>query len=879
MKKNNNNTPPLFAQCVLCWFLKDELAEEVLGDLEEKFDLISGNKSRIRAQIDYWFQVVNYLRPFALKRYRQNSNYFIMHAHNFKIIYRHFLRNKTSFTINFLSLVAGLVCSLFIYIWADDQVKTDQFHTNKDYLYQILLNDINPDEVVTEPHTPGLLAQTLLDELPQVEKAVSVVPYEWFEGEKLLVSDGNGKIFTSKNLFASSDYFNVFSFNLLHGNPNQVLQSIDQVVISNELSQKLFGEERSVGKSLEWFHEDFGGTYQISGVFEKTGHHSTLQFDAVFHYDKFLEDNEDLMEWNNSDPYTYVVVNENTDIAEFKSTIDGFLQTKIDIKTQQFYPQLFSEKYLHSNYENGVSAGGRITYIRLFSGIAFIVLLVACINFTNMTTAEATGRMKEIGVKKAIGINKRGLIIQYLTESVMMAVISLIAALLIVYLLLPQFSILVERQLVFSFSSETLMVLFSVMLFTGIISGVYPAFYLSSLAPGRALKGESSQKIRTQSIRKALIVSQFVVSTLLVVSVVVVYQQIEYIQSKSLGYDKDNIIWFTAGIPDNPDGDQELSEAAIENLVQQLKNTTGVVNATNFAHHMVGDFGTTTGLSWPGKDPDQRVLFAGISGGYDFINTMKIKLKSGRSFSRDFKTDTDKIILNEKAIAMMGMTDPIGKSITLWDKDREIVGVLEDFHIDLLYNDISPTFIKLDLNSFASNFMVRLAPGNEQQTIERIEEVYKDFFVEGMPFEYKFLDDNYQELYQYEVKVGLMTKYAALMVIFISGLGLFGFSSFIVRRRIKEIGIRKVLGASRFTIAYFLTTDFTKLIAISLALALPIAFYLADLWLDSFAFSISLKWWFFIGSGFLIMALAWLTVALQTMRAAQTNPVDCLRDE
>ncbi|MEL7001708.1 MAG: ABC transporter permease [Bacteroidota bacterium] len=877
--KNNNNTPPPMAQHFLCWFLKDDLAEEVLGDLEEKYYATLDQKSVHGARLNYWFQVFNYLRPFALKKYRSNSKYLNMHPHNFKIAYRHFLRNRTSFLINFFSLTIGLTCSLFIYLWASDELKTDQFHINKDHLYQVLQNDINPDDVVTEPYTPGILARTLAEELPQVKRAVSVVPYEWFEGEKLLVSDGKGKIFTSKNQFASSEYFNLFSFELLQGDKDEILARANQVVISDELSQKLFNTTDALGKSLEWHHEDFGNTYQVSGVFKKISKNSTLQFDAVFHYDVFLDDNEDLLQWNNSDPYTYVLIEEQTNIPAFKATIKGFLQTKIDIKNQDFYVQKFSDRYLNGKYENGVAAGGRITYVRLFISIAAIVLLVACINFMNMTTAESTNRMKEIGIKKAIGVRKNSLIAQYLTESILMSSVALIAALLIVFLLLPQFNLLVEKSIDFSFDPWTVIVLITITLTTGIISGLYPAFILSRLSPISALKGTANLGNKTWTARKTFVVLQFFVSTFLVVSVIVIYQQIDYIQSKNLGYDKENIIWFTAGLPDKPGEDNELTESDIEILLQRLKDTPGVENASNFAHNMIGDYGTTTGLSWQGKQPDQRVLFAGISAGYDFINTMKIEINEGRSFSRDFKSDIDKIILNEKAISTMNMVNPIGKTINLWDKEREIIGVLKDYHIDMLYKDIPPAFIKLDLDNFASNFMVRLEPGSEKETIARVENVYKDFFVSGMPFEFKFLDENYQELYQQEIKIDQMAKYAMLMVIFISGLGLFGFASFVVSRRVKEIGIRKVLGASRLKVVHLLTSGFTELVVLSLVLALPLAFLVAEAWLASFAYRISLEWWFFALSGLIVITFSWVTVGFRTISAAQINPVDCLKDE
>ena len=872
--------PPKAAERFLCWFLKTELLEEVLGDLEEKFYHTLHKKSLATAKLGYWYQVIRYLRPFAVKTFRsKHSNQFSMYSHNVKIAYRHIGRNKTSFVINLSSLVLGISCALLIYLWTMDELGVDKFHEHNDRLVQVLQNDETPNGIITEAYTQGILAKTLIEEVPQVEKAVSVVPYEWFEGEKLLVSGGRDKIFSARNQFAQQDYFKLFSFDFIHGSAEQALKTPNQVVITRRLAEKLYGSYDVVGRSLEWIHDEYGGLYNVSGVLHDLPVHSTQQFDAVFHYDVFLEENDDLTGWSNSSPYTYALLTPGARVDELNASLQGFLENKLKRPGQSLFAQAFADRYLYGRYENGRVDGGRIAYVKLFSMVAALILLVACINFMNMTTAEATKRIKEIGIKKAIGVHRKSLMAQYIVESMLITFIATLIALSLVYFLLPAFNVLTGKNILFSLDPTLLLSLCSILLVTGFVAGAYPALYLSGFSPIKALKGKIDKSNMAQPARRVLVIFQFTISTLMLVFMVVISQQIQFIQAKNLGYDKENLVWFTAGVPAGDDKTEGLSEIHLESLLQALKSTPGVVNASNFAHHMVGEFGTTTGVKWPGKDPDKGMLFVGISAGYDFINTMNIEVKEGRSYARSFKTDHEKIIFNEAAIEAMGLQDPLGKVITLWGDKREIIGVTKDFHVDALYEEIQPTFIKLDTDEFAPHIMVKLEAGQETQAIDRIERVFKQFFVAGMPFEFKFLDDNFQQLYAQEIKMGTLSKYAAGVVALISGLGLFGFANFTVNRRIKEIGIRKVFGATQGNVVYLLLLDFTKLVLIALAVALPAAFLMAKDWLNEFAFRVSLDGWIFLGTGLTVIVFSWAAVGWQTTQAALLNPAESLKDE
>ncbi|MEO1096292.1 MAG: ABC transporter permease [Bacteroidota bacterium] len=870
-------TPPNTVLKFLRWFCREDYIDEIEGDLTEIFKA-QYSRSPVVAKWNFLWTVLRHFRPAFMKTTQgKTSNATTMIRHNLLLIIRHYRKAKTSFLVNFLSLFIGITSTLLIYLWVQDELKIDGFHTNRDRLVQILQNDRNPSNVSTEPYTPGLLAETLVREFPAVDRAVSVVPYDWFEGEQLLLSSGSGRIFTSQNQFASADYFQIFSFEFLNGSKSTALDAPNAVVITDEMAMKLFETKDVLGRSLDWLHEDYGGTYQITGVVKSLPSYSTVQFDAVFPYAAFLKANDNLDNWNNSDPYTYLTLHETYTLDDLNLSLAGFMESKSGYENQSLFGQLFSERYLHGKYENGVSVGGRISYVKLFSLIAVFILTIAIINFVNMATAEANDRVKEIGVKKAIGIHRNGLIQQFLTESLLVSFLALFAALLFILLILPQYNSIVGKQIVLAWDLNLIAAALALTLGTGLLAGLYPALHLSGFSPVKALKGVVAKGQKAQQLRRGLVVFQFSISTILIFAVIVVYQQIEYIQSKNLGFDKENIIWFTSGVPSAED--KEFTGQDIESLLVRLNEIPGVVNATNFAQNIAGQYGATTGVSWPGKDPEQDILFANFSAGYDFIQTLSIPVIEGRQFSRDFKADTAAIIFNKAAVEAMGLTDPVGQTIELWGEPREIVGLVDNFHIGSLHEDILPTFIKVDVNSFASNFMVKLAAGNQSQTIDQINAEFRTSFIDGMPFDFTFLDDNYQKLYENEIKTSVLSRYAAILAIIISCLGLFGFANFMVRKRIKEVGIRKVLGASRLNVIRLVSIEFNIIVLVSILIALPVVYVLINEWLSGFAFRIEITIWQALLGSTLVMLSAWLTITAQTLKAANVNPVECLKGE
>ena len=806
-----------------------------------------------------------------------------MLKYNLLLFARNIKKNRTTFSINIIGMSIGLTCALFIAIWAMDELSVDRFHKKGDRLVQILQNFPTPNGIETDEATQGPLAKALSNEFPEIEESATVLHNSWFEGEKFLLSNGDEQFFNSAVQFASKNYFSIFSFPLVYGNPDEALDLKNSVVISQAMARKLFGTSNAVGKTIECLHKEFGGNYTVSGVFQKLPKNSSESFDAVFNFETLAAYDEDFREWNNSDAHTYVVLSKGTGLADFNAKIKGFLKTRDGNASETYLAQPYSERYLYGKYENGKVSGGRIQYVQLFSIIALLILIIACVNFVNLSTAKASKRIKEIGVKKSMGAERSSLILQFTCESMVTSAIGTIVALFIVRLLLPQFNFITGKELALGFNVNLFLAILGITLFTGFVAGIYPALYLSGLSALNGLKRNMTHDFRGDFTRKGLVVFQFVASIILIVSVLIVYKQMEFVQSKNLGFNRENVIWFTSGVMETDLSQNEdsrgIGTADIENLVDLLKNTPGVVNASNFRHTMMADFGTTTGLKWPGKDPEIDGLFAQIAGGYNFIETMQIELKEGRTYSKNFNLENEKIIFNEAAVEQMKMEDPIGKTVNLWGEDKEIIGVVKNFHIDKLYQRVMPSFITLSNNSFASNIIVRLQPGNENSTLERIQKVYREYFITGMPFEFSYLNDNYRAMYLAETRVATLSKFFAAIAVIISCLGLFGLAVFTAQRRRKEISIRKVLGQNTSQLTLMLSHEFAKLVLISIAIALPMAYLLANNWLSGFAYSIPLRVWYFVGAGLIALIVAMLTVGSQAVNAARANPVKSLRSE
>lgn len=789
-----------------------------------------------------------------------------MIRHNILLIYRNSKRFRSSFLINLLGLSTGLACTLLIYLWVSNELSFDKFHENDRRLFQLMQNNLSPNGIETIEATPGLLAQALAEEIPEVEFAVSVIPASWFSSKGVLSFEDTYVM--ADGQFVGKDYFKMFSCEFIEGDKNQIISNKYAIAISDEIAYKLFNTtEKVIGKMVSWNRGIFNGQYVISGVFKKHPSNSS-PFDLIFNYELFLGKRQELLEWGNSDPHTYVMLKEGTDIEQFNNKIAGFIKSKYEKSKSTLFARKYSDAYLYSRYENGIQSGGRIEYVKLFSIIAIFILGIACINFMNLSTARASKRLKEIGIKKVVGASRRMLIAQYLTESLVIVFISVGIALVITQLFLPTFNDITGKELKIDIKADLIITTMGIALTTGIVSGSYPAIFLSSFKPIQILKGKLNTSFGEIVARKGLVTFQFAISVILIVAVIVVYKQMEFIQSKNLGYNKDNIIYFA--------NTGKLREVGLDAFLAEIRNISGVIGASSFSHNLTGEHGGTTKLEWDGKNQDLIIEFGNLEVDYDLIELMEFEMLQGRSFSKEFGSEGDNLIFNEAAIAAMGLKDPIGKTIKLWGKDKQIIGVVRNFHFESLYEKVRPCFMQCSPNK--RNILVKLSSGSVEQTIPLIQTLYKEYNP-GQPFEYTFLDEDYKRLYASEQRVAVLSRYFAVIAILISCLGLFGLAAFTAERRIKEIGIRKVLGSTELNIVLLLSSDFTKSILLSIVVALPLSYLIAKNWLDNFAYSIELELWYFVGAGVAALFLSWFTVGVQTIKAAMTNPVNNLRSE
>lgn len=786
-----------------------------------------------------------------------------MIAHHFILMLRNFRRSKTYFLINLLGLSIGLTCTLLIFMWVRDELSVDQFHAAGNRLVQLMeAHKESEEEVRVTNSTPGPLAEKIAAEIPEVELATVFTPAYWFEPFQLAHKD---QLVASRALYASKDFFKIFSFELIQGSEEVVLKDKQSIVLSESTARALFGDPmEAVGKSIDVDRQE---SFVVSGVFKDIPNRSSIRFDAAFSYEKWKDINPGTMNWGNSSPMTFATLRPDADMASFNTKIKDIIATQIGQtnRTLKAYP--FSEIYLHGDFDvRGEQSGGRIDFVVLFSLIACFILAIACVNFMNLSTARASKRIKEVGIKKTVGAGRSTLISQFLGESVFMSALSVLIALLLVDIVLPRFNLITGKNLSLSFDFDLAMILLVVTVVTGLISGSYPALYLSAFNPATVLKGKMPSRFGELWIRKGLVVFQFTLSIVFIVAVLVVYQQIEFLQNKDIGYDRGNLLYFQM---------KGKAQSNKEAFIEQVRRVPGVVGASAISESLVGG-GNTTELSWEGKDPNDHTAFAIRPVEYGMLELLDVDVLDGRLFSREHQ-DSVNIVVNEAAIKAMNMIDPVGKTVGLGPFKPMIVGVIRDFHYESLRAAVRPMFFIL-APQYTRKIMVKLGPGSTHTVVENIRKLHKEFNPE-FPFEFKFVDDDYNAQYADEVRISMLSRYAAAIAVIISCLGLFGLASYTAERRYKEIGIRKALGSSDLGIVYLLSYDFTKVVIIAIVIALPVSFLVLRDWLSGFAFKIELEWWYFIGSGAFALAIAWVTVASQAARASRINPVNCLRSE
>ena len=793
-----------------------------------------------------------------------------MWKNHLKIAWRNIKKKPLFSLINIVGLATGMACAFLIYMWVQDEMNTDKFHKNDARLYQIMEKSTENGQLLVHDGTQGLLAEALERDLPEVEEAVTVMNLDKEGMEITFKKDEN--IFKSAGVFASPNFFEVFTFPLLQGTKSQVLDEKDNVVVSKNLAEKLFGSvENAVDKNVEY--NFFGNDHiaRISGVFDEVPENSTLRFDYVFTKSKLLDDFwTNGKDWGNTGPETYVLLKPHTNVGNFNEKVAHLIDNYNKGNIFTIFLRKYSDAYLHNKYENGIQQGGRITYVRLFSIIAILVLIIACINFMNLSTARVTSRFKEIGIKKVVGTSRQTLIIQFLTESIFLSFFSMLLAIGLVLLLMPVFNYITGKDLSVEISVSNVLLLISLTLITGLFAGSYPAFYLSGFTPLTTLKGNFKSRGGELFIRRGLVIFQFTASIILIISVLIINKQVNYALDKPIGYNKENIVHF------------DLEGKSYENnssFFDALRSIPGVVNAGGINQTLIREDGgsSTYGISWPGKQEGTMIdfLIRGIDA--NLMETLKIEMTEGKPFSKDLGALDSYVLFNESAIKAMNLKNPVGKRVVVWGEERTILGVMKDFHTGSVIQSIPPLAFHYRPHE-ATLAMVRITPEDERTTLENIRTFYEDYNP-GYPLDFKFLNETYQAQYTSEQHVLKLASYFAYMAILISCLGLLGLAAFNAELRRKEIGIRKVLGSSSIGILKILTIDFLKLIGVSILVAIPVAWYLMKEWLSKFEYKIGMDWYLFILAGLLAIIVAIVTVSLQGLKAALSNPVNSLRAE
>jgi predicted permease len=782
-----------------------------------------------------------------------------------KIAWRNLWKNKTFSFINILGLALGMACSLLIMIWVQSELKMDHFHQNDSRLYRVMENQHYVGVINTFPSTPGVLAENIVKDFPEIQLASQML---WENTPLFTVGNTFEK---EKGRYVQGDFLTMFSFPLKEGDPKTALKRPDGLVISQKLADKYFKGQNPMGKTVRI---DNTNDVLVTGVLADAPENSSLKFDFLLSYDHWQKENQWSKSWDNNGPRCYVLLAPNASVDKVNAKIKNYIKTKNKNSNVELFLQNYGESYLYSKWEGGVQDGGRIEYVRIFSIVAIFILAIACINFMNLATARSVKRAKEVGVRKVVGAYRNSLMGQFLGESMLITLLSLVLSVLLVLLILPAFNTLTEKHLSLNFSNPTfLLLLVSLAILTGLISGSYPALFMSSLNPVVILKGSLKFKSSATYFRKGLVVLQFGLSIMLILGTLVVYRQIQFIQTKNLGYDRENLLYMPL------EGDLQRN---FPTLQQELAHQPGIKSVTCAQSDPLEVGSSTQGVKWPGKDTTQLILFSQNAISYDYIKTMGIKLLDGRDFSKDFSTDTSHYIINEASARKIGYKSPVGKELTMWNRKGKIIGLMKDFHYNSLHQAIEPLILHLQRgNDTTRNWgtvLVRTQPGQSKQAIASMETAFKKFNPH-FPFKYSFTDQEFASLYKAENTVSKLSSYFAFLAIFISCLGLFGLAAFTAEQRTKEIGIRKVLGATVPNLVGMLSKEFILLVLLASFIAFPLGWYFLSGWLEKYAYRIDLEWWYFLAAIVVAVLIALFTVSFQSIKAALMNPVKSLRTE
>ncbi len=803
----------------------------------------------------------------------------------FKIAFRNLLRHKMYSIINISGLTIGITCCLLILFYVFYELSYDKFFKNADRIFRINTDLKFGATELALPVVSDMMGPILKKDYPQVEEYTRIYNID----NNVYIKKGDQFFNERRMACVDSTFFKVFSFPVLYGNKEYALNEPNSVVITQSIADKYFGTDNAVGKYLET--NIYGNTlFKVTAVIKDMPDNSHFQFDFLFPM-KTLR-----YEWGNfvsSNFHTYLLLRKGVDYKEFEKNFEEYndrysipyAKKVLQIKSKEDFYKAgnkienslipITDIHLYSKRVQELSPSGNIEYVYILSAVALFILLIACINFMNLTTAGSANRAREVGIRKVLGTERKNLVFQFLTESILTAFISVIISIVIAYDILPLFNNLIGKKLdsKIIFSTPILIFLLVLPLLVGIIAGSYPSFYLSRFMPGEIMKGKLSRGSKSGKLRSTLVIFQFAASIILITGTFIIYRQLNYIQTKKLGYQKDQMLIIN---------DTYMLGNNVNSFKNEMLKVPGVISGTVSSFLPIPSERNFSAFYTSAAD----VAGSGLTMqrwriDYDYFKTLGIKLIEGRNFLRDFGTDSASIILNETAVKQLGFKDPLNKLMYTWVaggriKTYKVIGVVKDFNFESLHQDIGPLCFVLEPSNGLITFKV--SAGKISSIINEAEYKWKSIAA-GMPFSFRFLDDSFNEVYKNERRIGLIALSFSVLTIFIACLGLFGLATFLVEQKTKEIGIRKVLGASIPSILFMLSKEFLKWIIIANIAAIPVAYYFMNNWLNDFAYRINISWWIFAFAGGIALIIALATISVKALRAAAANPVKSLRYE
>jgi putative ABC transport system permease protein len=781
----------------------------------------------------------------------------------FVVALRNLTTNKLYSFINITGLAIGILASMFIWLWVTEERSYDKFIPKYDRLYQVWVQAEYDNKINNWNSVPLPTYRAIKDKHSSMKNsAVS----NWGGTNLIAVGD---KRFVKESIYVSEEFLQMFEYEVLRGDASTALKDPTSIVLTESMGKMLFGEEDPMGKSVKI---DDTSLHQVTAVLKDIPTNSSFQFDMLLPWSKYetmdwVKDN--INNWGNYSFQVYVELDDPTKQAEVTASIvDMVNETKESDFPSNLLLYGLDRWRLYSNFEDGKEAGGRIDYVNLFTTIAIFLLFIACINFMNLATARSEKRIKEVGIRKSLGASRNQLIAHFLGESIFLTLISYVLAIMLVILLLPYYNDLVDKKLFIDFTQPLFWVgSLAFIVILGVMAGSYPAFFLSSFDPVKTLKGTITVGNKAVTPRKVMVTLQFAFSIIMMISTIVIFKQIELARKRDLGYNQNLLI--SANLEDNVAENYEV-------IKQQLLQS-GAVEAVTKSNSRITDINSNNFLGWPGKPEDQRVIFTTIAAGYDYAETMGIKVLMGRDFSKDYATDSMAIIVNKAGLEIMNLENPIGTQLDLWGDKRRLIGVIDNVLMGSAYDPVKPLFVIL--NDWGGSMSIRLNQSSDiQSSLKTVQNIFEEANP-AYPFEYKFMDQEFEKKFTTINLTHNLATIFAFLAIFITGLGLFGLASFTAQQRVKEIGIRKVLGATKLELIALLSKDTSRLVIISFFLAAPLSGYMLTNYLERYTLRTSIDWWIYPLAGVIALVFALVIVAQQANRVAKVNPAESLKSE